>query len=90
MKNIGKLLVKEELCFEDMSSSLQAFDSLRPGSSRCRINFLLLLKELRTANTGVLVMMKARVVATPTSAVAKCTGSVNANMCSETQPMEET
>ena len=72
-----------------MSSSLQAFDSLRPGSFRCRINFLLMLKELRAANTGVLAMMKARVAATSTSAVAKCTGSVNANVCSETQPMEE-
>ena len=72
-----------------MSSSLQAFDSLCPGSSRCQLNFLRMLKELCAANTGVLVMMKARVAATPTSAVAKCTGSVNANVCSETQPMEE-
>ena len=48
-----------------------------------------MLKELSAANTGVLVVMKARVAAMPTSAVAKCTGSVNANVCSETQPMEE-
>ena len=47
-----------------------------------------MLKELSAANTGVLVVIKARVAATPTSAVAKCTGSVNANVCSETQPME--
>ena len=33
-------------------------------------------------------MMKAKVAAT--SAVAKCTGSVNANVCSESSPMEET
>ena len=49
-----------------------------------------MLKELCVANTGVLIMMKARVAATPTSAVAKCVGSVNANESSETQPMEET
>lgn len=48
-----------------------------------------MLKESSAANTGVLVVMKARVAAMPTSAVAKCTGSVNANVCSETQPMEE-
>ena len=33
--------------------------------------------------------MKARVAAAPTSAVAKCTGSVDANVYSEAQPMEE-
>ena len=49
-----------------------------------------MLKELSAANTGVLVVIKARVAATSTSAVAKCTGSVNANVSSETQPMEET
>ena len=49
-----------------------------------------MLNELRTANTDVLAIMKARVAAAPTSAVAKCTGSVNANVYSETQPMEET
>ena len=48
-----------------------------------------MLKELSAANTGVLVAIKARVAATSTSAVAKCTGSVNANECSETLPMEE-
>ena len=49
-----------------------------------------MLNELCTATAGVLVGMKARVAATSTSAVAKCTGSVNANVYSETQPMEET
>ena len=91
---VNPILIRRELrklkeYFEDMSSSLQAFDSLRPGSFWCRINFLRMLKESSAANTGVLVVMKARVAAMPTSAVAKCTGSVNANVCSETQPMEE-
>ena len=49
-----------------------------------------MLKELCAATAGVLVGMKARVAAMSTSAVAKCTGSVNANVYSETQPMEET
>ena len=57
--------------------------------SICQLNFLRMLKELSAANTGVLVAIKARVTATSTSAVAKCTGSVNANECSETLPMEE-
>ena len=68
----------------------QSFDSLRPGSSRCRINFLQMLTELSAATSGVLVRIKARVAATSTSAADKCVGSVNANMSSETQPMEET
>ena len=65
-------------------------DQAKSSVTKCRINFVRMLKELRAANTSVVVMMKARVVAMPTSAVAKCTGSVNANVCSETQPMEET
>ena len=48
-----------------------------------------MLNELSAANTDVLIAMKARVVAMSLSAVAKCTGSVNANECSETLPMEE-
>ena len=73
-----------------MSSSLQAYNSLCPGSSQCRINFLRILKELSAATSGVLVRIKARVMATSTSAADKCVGSVNANVSSETQPMEET
>ena len=71
-----------------MSSSLQAFDSLRPGSSRCRINFLRMLKELCAATAGVLVRMKARVAAT--SAAARHAGSVIPMLTSESSPMEET
>ena len=73
-----------------MSSSLQAFDSLRPGSSRCRINFLRMIKELCMAAVGVLVRMKARVAATSTSAVARNAGSVIPMFSSESSPMEET
>ena len=73
-----------------MSSSLQAFDSLRPGSSRCRINFLRMLKELRAATIEVLVRMKARVAATSTSAAARNAGSVIPMLTSESSPMEET
>ena len=47
-----------------------------------------MLNELSAANTDVLIVMKARVAAMSSSAVAKCIGSVNANVCSETQPME--
>ena len=47
-----------------------------------------MLNELSAANTGVLIVMNARVAAMSSSAVAKCIGSVNANVCSETQPME--
>ena len=48
-----------------------------------------MLDELSVANTDVLIVVKVRVAAMPSSAVAKCTDSVNANVCSETQPIEE-
>ena len=47
-----------------------------------------MLDELSAANNDVLIVVKVRVAAMPSSAVAKNTDSVNANVCSETQPME--
>ena len=49
-----------------------------------------MIKELYVATVGVLVRMKARVAATPTSAAARNAGSVMPMFSSETQPMEET
>ena len=48
-----------------------------------------MLKELSAATIDALVKMKARVAAMSTSAADKYVGSVNANVYSETQPMEE-
>ena len=55
----------------------------------CRINFLQIGGGYARQNTGVLIGIKARVAATSTSAVARSTGSVITNVCSESSPVEE-
>ena len=49
-----------------------------------------MIKELCVATIEVLVRMKARVAATPTSAAARNAGSVIPMFSSESSPMEET
>ena len=86
-ENLGSWKSVSKTCLQDISNLSTVFAL---GPSGVRLTFYDALKELCVATSGVLVRIKARVAATSTSAVAKCTSSVNANVFSESSPMEET